>query len=205
MKNLLCSIALFTFLTTSAQNVERGNVVCSASPGIAFSLWDRADTAHISFTEIPGLRVPITVEYALNRYLGVSGDFVYTRLISAKTLYPSNFRILDFGVSLQLHSPSVDRHIHWTGAIGLHYSIFRYFRKGNPVNELYTANGTSLYFALGANTYLSDEKNFGIGLSLNGSGYKYPRTHYSNDLGVTSEFKMNGTALSLGINWFYKF
>ncbi len=204
MKKLLFLSITLAALTAQAQSVDRNDVVISASPGVTINIWENNAAANYHLSEELGLRAPITVEYVFARYFGISGDFVYTRLVSLNTLYPSNFRVLDFGVSLQLHSPSADRLIHWTGAIGFHYSRFHYFHKRGIEHETYDAGGTALYYAIGANTYFSSGGKLGIGLLLNGSSYNYPITHYTNNYGGDSEFKMNGMALSLGVNIFYK-
>jgi opacity protein-like surface antigen len=203
-KLLLISISLIA-LSTNAQSVDRNDIVISVSPGTTFNYYESLDTSgpFIYGTDYWGMRAPVSLEYVFNRSLGISGDFNYTRLMIG-TYHRSDFTVLDFGLGLRFHTPSSKRIINWFGEVGVHYSKLYFFSHGDISHLTIDANGWSLYYDVGANVPLSKSQKFGMGISLNGSGYKYLSASADYDTGTNFDFRMNALAFAAGLNFYYK-
>jgi hypothetical protein len=205
MKNLLFGCILIPVLNANAQSVDRNDIVLAVSPGATLNYYGGNDSTGPFHTgsDYFGLRAPVSLEYVFSRTFGISADFVYSRM-NAGTIHTSNFTVADFGLGLRFHSPSNKRIIDWFGEVGFHYSKLHYFFHGDLAHETTDAKGWSLFYEVGANIPLSASEKFGMGLSLNGSAYKYPAAHFEGNFGGSSDFKMNGIALATGINFYYK-
>ena len=205
IKKLLFICISLMVLRSNAQSVDRNDIVISATPGAAFSYYENLDSVGVfsTGTDYWGMRAPISIEYVFGRTFGIGGDFVYTRNL-AGTFHASNFTVLDFGLGLRFHTPSSKRIFNWFGEVGVHYSNLHFFSHGDITDWTTNANGWSLFYDLGVNIPLSSSGKFGMGISLNGSGYKYTKASYENDYGGAYDYKMNALSFAGGINLYYK-
>lgn len=212
MKNLFSFLTVLSVTILHAQHVERNDILISAAPGYtsyAIELKDSNFVTHFGYSH-KGIRTPLSVEYALASWIGISADFTYTQLMAYE--WSSQTSVLDCGASLRFHSPSEDHRVDWFGAIGYHYSKYYGFDAGFTddmstvpfPDETTTASGRAIYFAVGGSMYFSEKEKFGMGLSLNGSSYKYPKAEWHRTNGASGDFKMGALALSAGISFFYK-
>lgn len=205
MKKIITSLFLLAFLSIRAQSVDRNDIVISVSPGVTLNYYQRLDSAGNVYSDpfYIGGRAPLRIEYVASRSFGLYADFVYTRL-NVSSLYSSNFTVLDFGGGISLHSPSSKRLLNWFGHLGLQYSKLYFCFSGDILQQTTTANGLALYYDVGANIPLSQSQKFGVGICLNGSGYRYKNAKQFWDTGATSFFQLNGLASSVGLNLYYK-
>lgn len=204
MKNILLLLTALFSVALHGQRIDQGDFVFRVSPGATLNYYERADSSIIfrNGESFMGIRCPVSAEYAFGKRVGISADFVYTRL-NAGTMHASNFTVLDFGIGFPFYSLS-SRRFFFFSQVGLHYSKLHYSHHGDFLHETTDATGYGVYFDLGAGIPLSSSKKFGMGLCLNGTGYKYPKAEYMNDFGIRADGKFNGLALSLGINFYYK-
>lgn len=204
MKKLLLICILLSSIHGNSQSVDRNDFVISIAPGAAIINYGKPDTG--SFQPRSGywaVRVPVSLEYSLSRSFGISADFIYTRP-RVESMLPSTFNVVDIGIGLRMHSPSTDRKVDWFGEIGVHYSNLNYFYHGDFYHETNTGKGWSLFYELGANVPLSSSEKFGMGISLNGSGYNYFSVFREFDSGANHYYKMKALSFSTGINFYYK-
>ncbi len=205
IKKLLFICISLMVLRSNAQSVDRNDIVISVSPGVALSYYQRLDSAGNVYADpnYLGFRVPLLIEYAFNRSLGLYGDFVYTRL-NTGTAYQGNFTVLDFGAGFGFHSPSSKRFISWFGHLGLQYSTMYFCFESDILHQTTTGNGLALYYDVGANIPLSQKQKFGVGVCLNGSAYRYKNAKQVWDTGTMQFFQLNALASSVGLNFYYK-
>lgn len=197
---------MVTALGLHAQVIDRNDIVISAAPGFSVSYYSSVDSSGTTNNEDgkPGIRTPVSVEYAFGRAFGISIDFIYTRLFPEVDMYPPQSSIFDVGAGLTMHAPWARTRFDLAAEVGVHYSKFHYFVPGDFSNEVYDGNGTALYWTLDPRFYFSEKQHFGMGLMLNGSAYKYPKIHYQQDPGSGFDFKMNALAYCAGLTFFYK-
>ncbi len=204
MKIFLFICIMLLVLNANAQSVDRNDIVIAASPGASLNAYSHPDTGRLMpRQEYLALRIPVSLEYVFNQRSGLSLDIVYTRLYPGMD-YTSDYTINDVGLGYRFHSLSEQRILHWFGSIGVHYSKLKFELQTDFYSETKKANGIGIFFDLGTNIDLTSNGNFGIGFSLNGSGYNYLSGQHSDSSGDIYNFKMQGICLSTGINLFYK-